>query len=51
MAQRRRYEVLPGNHGTRIKVNVRGSEILRIPRLNRGTAFSHAERAAFNFGD
>ncbi len=40
----RAYEVLPGNHGTRIKVNVRGSAVLRIPRLNRGTAFTPEER-------
>ena len=40
----RAYEVLPGNHGTRIKVNARGSAILRIPRLNRGTAFTQEER-------
>ena len=40
----RRYEVLPGHHGTRIKVNVRGNEVLRIPRLNRGTAFTQEER-------
>ena len=44
MGEQRRYEVLPGHHGTRIKVNVRGSEILRIPRLNRGSAFTEAER-------
>ena len=44
MPERRRYEILPGHHGTRIRVNVRGSEILRIPRLNRGTAFSYDER-------
>lgn len=44
MSKVRRYEVLPGHHGSKIKVNVRGSEILRIPRLNRGTAFSHEER-------
>ncbi len=44
MGKQRRYEVQPGHHGTRIKVNVRGSEVLRIPRLNRGTAFTHEER-------
>ncbi|AQP43611.1 NAD-dependent malic enzyme [Tessaracoccus flavus] len=42
--QRRRYEVLPGNHGSRIKVNIRGEDILHIPRLNRGTAFTTEER-------
>lgn len=40
----RAYEVLPGNHGTRIKVNARGSDVLRIPRLNRGTAFTPEQR-------
>ena len=40
----RRYEVLPGNHGTRIKVNVRGGDLLRIPRLNRGSAFTPNQR-------
>lgn len=40
----RAYEILPGNHGTRIKVNVRGGDVLRIPRLNRGTAFTPEER-------
>ncbi len=44
MSAKRRYEVLPGHHGTRIKVNVRGSEVLRIPRLNRGSAFTWEER-------
>ena len=43
MAQRA-YEVLPGNHGSRIKVNARGSDVLRIPRLNRGTSFTTEER-------
>ncbi|QIK71378.1 NAD-dependent malic enzyme [Propioniciclava coleopterorum] len=40
----RPYDVLPGDHGNRIRVNTHGSYILRIPRLNRGTAFTHAER-------
>ena len=44
MTAKRRYEVLPGHHGTRIRVNVRGSEVLRIPRLNRGSAFTWEER-------
>ncbi|MFT3875544.1 MAG: NAD-dependent malic enzyme [Propioniciclava sp.] len=38
------YVVLPGNHGSRVRVNARGSFILRIPRLNRGTAFTPEER-------
>jgi malate dehydrogenase (oxaloacetate-decarboxylating) len=42
--EQRRYEVLPGNHGSRVKVNVRGRAILRTPRLNRGTAFTPEER-------
>ena len=40
----RAYEILPGKHGSRIKVNARGSDILRIPRLTRGTAFTPDER-------
>jgi malate dehydrogenase (oxaloacetate-decarboxylating) len=40
----RDYEVLPGSHGTRVAVHARGREILRHPRLNRGTAFTHEER-------
>ena len=40
------YEILPGHHGTRVKVHARGPWLLRIPRLNRGTAFTHAERVA-----
>ncbi|HSO68419.1 MAG TPA: NAD-dependent malic enzyme [Arachnia sp.] len=46
MPEQRRYEVLPGNHGTRVKVNIRGGDILWTPRLNRGTAFTHEEREA-----
>ena len=41
----RDYEVLPGSHGARIAIRARGSDILRHPRLNRGTAFTHEERA------
>lgn len=40
----RSYDVLPGHHGSRVRVRARGSELLRIPRLNRGTAFTHEER-------
>ena len=40
------YEILAGHHGSRVKVNARGSLLLRIPRLNRGTAFTHSERQA-----
>ena len=38
------YEIIPGSHGSRIKVRARGSEIMRIPRLNRGTAFTDEQR-------
>ena len=41
---KRPYDVLPGDHGARIRVNIHGSYILRVPRLNRGTAFTHDER-------
>jgi malate dehydrogenase (oxaloacetate-decarboxylating) len=44
----RPYEVLPGHHGGRIKVSVTGSTLLRIPRLNRGTAFTLEERERFD---
>ncbi len=40
----RAYEILPGNHGTRIKINARGGAVLRNPRLNRGSAFTLEER-------
>ena len=40
----RAYEILPGNHGSRIKVNARGGAVLRNPRLNRGSAFTMEER-------
>ncbi len=43
----RRYEVLPGNHGSKIKVYVRGGDLLRIPRLNRGSAFTPEQREEF----
>jgi len=44
MDESRRYEVLPGSHGNRILVRARGSEVLRIPRINRGTAFTEQQR-------
>lgn len=40
----RQYEVLPGPHGSRLKINTRGSQVLSNPRTNRGTAFTHEER-------
>ncbi|MGV1004934.1 MAG: NAD-dependent malic enzyme [Candidatus Nanopelagicales bacterium] len=43
----RAYEILPDHHGGRIKISVTGSTILRIPRLNRGTAFTLEERERF----
>lgn len=45
LVSERPYEILPGDQGSRIKVNVRGAGVLRVPRLNRGTAFTHEERA------
>lgn len=41
---RRQYEVLPGSHGSRIRINARGRAVLRNPRTNRGTAFTQEER-------
>lgn len=43
---RRPYDILPGNHGSRIRVRARGSALLHIPRLNRGTAFTREQRLA-----
>ncbi len=40
----RPYEILPGHHGGRVRVHARGGDVLRTPRLNRGTAFTAAER-------
>ena len=44
MDDNRRYDVLPGSHGSRVLVRARGSEVLRIPRINRGTAFTEQQR-------
>ncbi|AQP47625.1 hypothetical protein BW730_09085 [Tessaracoccus aquimaris] len=41
---KRQYEVLPGGHGSRVKINARGRAVLRNPRINRGTAFTLEER-------
>ena len=41
---RHEYEVLKGSHGSKVKINARGSDILRHPRINRGTGFTHEER-------
>lgn len=43
----KRYEVLPGDHGSKVKVGLKGNDLLRIPRLNKGTAFTQAERETF----
>ncbi len=40
----RAYDIVPGSNGGQIRVRARGSALLAIPRLNRGTAFTHAER-------
>ncbi|MCP3679155.1 MAG: hypothetical protein GY782_02285 [Gammaproteobacteria bacterium] len=36
------------NGETYIPIKVRGPEILRNPKLNKGSAFSHDERAVLN---
>ncbi|MDF1486999.1 NAD-dependent malic enzyme [Tessaracoccus caeni] len=41
---KREYEVLRGSHGSKVRINARGKDILRHPRINRGTAFTHEER-------
>ncbi|MDO5678210.1 MAG: NAD-dependent malic enzyme [Propionibacteriaceae bacterium] len=41
---KRQYEVLPGSHGSRVRILARGGAVLRDPRINRGTAFTHEER-------
>ena len=41
----RQYEILPGSHGSRMQISARGGDVLRNPRMNRGTAFTHEERA------
>lgn len=40
------YDIVPGTAGRQIRVHARGSDVLRTPRLNRGTAFTHEQRAA-----
>ena len=44
MDKNRSYDVLPGSHGRKVLVRARGSEVLRIPRINRGTAFTEQQR-------
>ena len=41
---KRQYEVLPGSHGSRVRIKAHGGAVLRDPRINRGTAFTHEER-------
>ncbi|MDO5672975.1 MAG: NAD-dependent malic enzyme [Actinomycetaceae bacterium] len=41
---KKRYEIIPGSNSSKVNLNVRGAEILTIPRLNRGTAFTTEER-------
>lgn len=41
---KKRYEIIPGSNSSQVLLNIRGAEILTIPRLNRGTAFTTAQR-------
>lgn len=43
---RTKYEVLPGAHGGRVRLFARGREVIRIPRVNRGAAFTLEQREA-----
>jgi len=40
------YEFISTDDGVVVRVRLRGSLVLRSPMLNRGTAFTHAEREA-----
>jgi malate dehydrogenase (oxaloacetate-decarboxylating) len=42
----RAYEFVSTDEGMVVRVRLRGSLVLRSPMLNRGTAFTHAEREA-----
>jgi len=42
----RPYEFVSTDEGVVVRVRLRGSLVLRSPMLNRGTAFTHAEREA-----
>jgi malate dehydrogenase (oxaloacetate-decarboxylating) len=42
----RPYEFITTDEGVVVRVRLRGSLVLRSPMLNRGTAFTHAEREA-----
>ncbi|QQR99903.1 MAG: NAD-dependent malic enzyme [Austwickia sp.] len=43
----RNYEFVPGPRGQRLKIHTRGSTIMTLPTINRGTAFTWPERHAF----
>ena len=38
------YELGPAAEDYRVRIRVRGRSVLTNPMLNRGTAFTHAER-------
>lgn len=40
------YELVPTSHGVVAKIHIRGSAVLATPAINRGTAFTYAEREA-----
>ena len=40
----RPYELVPGDDGVVARISARGSAVLACPAVNRGTAFTHAER-------
>ena len=40
----RPYELVPGPDGVVARIRARGSAVLACPAVNRGTAFTHAER-------
>ena len=42
----RNFEFVPGPRGQRLKIHARGSTILTLPTINRGTAFTWPERHA-----
>ncbi len=42
----RNYEFVPGPRGEQLKIHARGSTILSLPTINRGTAFTWPERHA-----
>ena len=40
----RPYELVPGDDGVVARISARGNAVLACPAVNRGTAFTHAER-------